>query len=245
MKTLLFSAALAIVFHALLFSLGAGSSPKKGRYQPNKAPLSISIDYVKPSVNEAPLSPKPPEPERRPEAPIRKPEKKLAPVKPRLQKPAPAMKAQIRRQNKENVQEHVDLESLSSLDSAPGATDAASGSQVKEASVPSEQVNESSSTTALPPPIRVQQAIPIYRSNPPPEYPAVAKRRGYEGTVVVEVLVGKEGGVQDFRLLRSSGYGVLDRAATAAIKSWLFEPARAGDEKIEMWVKVPVRFRLK
>jgi protein TonB len=100
-------------------------------------------------------------------------------------------------------------------------------------------------TTASLPPAKVREAIPVYRSNPPPEYPAVARRRGYEGTVVVEVLVSKEGRVQDLRLFQASGYAVLDRAATAAIKNWLFEPAKVGDEKIEMWVKVPVRFQLK
>jgi protein TonB len=63
--------------------------------------------------------------------------------------------------------------------------------------------------------------------------------------VVVEVLVGKEGRVHDLRLIRSSGYTVLDHAATDAVKGWLFEPATIGQEKLEMWVKVPIRFQLK
>jgi protein TonB len=245
MKTLLFSAALAIAFHAFLFSLGAGSPPKKLLYQPNKVPLSISIDYVKPSINDATLSARPPEPGRQPEAPRKKPEKNLAPVKPALQKPAVTKKAQTPFRPKEKVQEYASLAGLPSLDSALGMIDTGSEPRVEDAGAPIQKSSEGSLTTASLPPAEVREAIPVYRSNPPPEYPAVARRRGYEGTVVVEVLVSKEGGVRDFRLFQSSGYRVLDRAATAAIKNWRFEPAKAGDEKIEMWVKVPVRFQLK
>jgi protein TonB len=73
----------------------------------------------------------------------------------------------------------------------------------------------------------------------------MARRRGYEGTVLVEVLVSREGRVEDLRLSQSSGYSVLDQAAMDSMKKWLFEPATINDEKVEMWVKVPVRFHLK
>jgi protein TonB len=91
----------------------------------------------------------------------------------------------------------------------------------------------------------IREATPAYRANPSPEYPAIARRRGYEGTVLVEVLVSRDGRVEDLRLSQSSGYSVLDQAAMASMKGWLFEPATINDEKVEMWVKVPVRFHLK
>jgi protein TonB len=244
MRTLLFSAALALMFHALLFSLGAGSLHKKILLPTNKMPLSISIDYVKPSINSAPLSAKPPEPGRQPETLKRKTEKNLAPVKPKIHKPAVTKKVQTPSKPKEKVQQDASLSGLPSLDFAPGMTDAGSGSQVKKAAVPSEQVRGNVSTAALLPPVEVREAIPVYRSNPPPEYPATARRRGYEGTVVMEVFVDREGRVQDLRLYQSSGHEVLDRAAMQAVKGWLFEPARRGKDKIEMWVKVPLNFRL-
>jgi hypothetical protein len=31
----------------------------------------------------------------------------------------------------------------------------------------------------------------------------------------------------------------------ASVKAWLFEPGMRGDEKVEMWVKIPIRFQLK
>jgi protein TonB len=94
-----------------------------------------------------------------------------------------------------------------------------------------------------PPPLR--EAVPLYRKNPSPKYPRIARRRGYQGTVVIEALVNREGKVEDLRLSHSSGYRVLDRAAMRSVKNWVFEPGRRGDEEVEMWVKIPVRFQLK
>jgi len=89
------------------------------------------------------------------------------------------------------------------------------------------------------------QATPAYRKNPRPEYPRIARRRGYQGTVLLEVLVNKAGKVDDLRILQSSGYRMLDRSALQSVKTWLFEPGSIGDQKVDMWVRVPVRFELK
>jgi len=94
-----------------------------------------------------------------------------------------------------------------------------------------------------PPPLI--DAIPVYRENPAPRYPRMAKRRGYEGTVLLEVFVNREGKVKELRIFHSSGYPVLDKAALSSVKKWVFESGKRGDESIEMWVKIPVRFRLK
>lgn len=95
-------------------------------------------------------------------------------------------------------------------------------------------------------PIRtIRKARPAYRENPRPEYPRLARRRGYQGTTILEVLVGRTGRVIDIRVLTSSGYEILDNVAVASVKGWLFEPGMRGDQKVEMWVKVPVRFQLK
>jgi protein TonB len=89
------------------------------------------------------------------------------------------------------------------------------------------------------------KARPAYRDNPRPEYPKLAKRRGYEGAVLLEVLVNKAGKVDDLRIVESSGYQVLDRSAMKSVKDWLFEPGSIGDRKVDMWVRIPVRFELK
>jgi protein TonB len=94
------------------------------------------------------------------------------------------------------------------------------------------------------PPIRVHEATPLYRRNPVPEYPLLARKRGYQGTVVLEVLVNREGKVEELTLSASSGYAVLDQAALTCVKAWLFDPGTRGGDKVDMWVKVPVRFQL-
>jgi protein TonB len=99
--------------------------------------------------------------------------------------------------------------------------------------------------TPEPPPSGIREAIPLYRENPPPRYPRIARRKGYEGTVVLEVLVNPEGKVADCRIIRSCGHSVLDKAAMKSIRNWLFEPGMRGDKKVEMWVKVPIKFQLK
>ncbi len=89
------------------------------------------------------------------------------------------------------------------------------------------------------------EARPLYRENPPPEYPRLARRRGYQGTVVLDVLVDKTGRVKELKVEESSGHGSLDRAAKQAVKRWRFAPGRRGDDPVDMWVKVPVRYELK
>ena len=98
---------------------------------------------------------------------------------------------------------------------------------------------------SAPPVATFREAHPLYLKNPAPDYPRAARRRGYEGTVILEVLVDTRGRVGALRLLESSGHKILDRAASMSVKDWVFEPGRSGEEKVEMWVKIPVRFEIK
>jgi protein TonB len=94
------------------------------------------------------------------------------------------------------------------------------------------------------PPSVLEAALPEYSKNPPISYPKRARLKGYEGTVVLEVLVNRNGQVDDLRILASSGYAILDRSAVKSVKSWSFKPAKKGTDTVDMWVQVPVRFKL-
>jgi len=83
-----------------------------------------------------------------------------------------------------------------------------------------------------------------YLRNPPPGYPAAARRNGEEGTVTLRVLVSVDGAPREVALERSSGSPILDAAALATVKNWRFSPARRGGEPQEAWVLVPIVFRL-
>jgi protein TonB len=91
----------------------------------------------------------------------------------------------------------------------------------------------------------VKEAKPDYQQNPAPEYPSRARRRGYEGTVTLKVLVDRNGGVAELEIYESSGYRMLDRAALRAVKTWRFIPGSKGNRTIDMWVMIPVRFELR
>ena len=111
--------------------------------------------------------------------------------------------------------------------------------------VEQEQPGSAEPAEALPASPVIREAKPRYRDNPPPLYPILARKRGYQGTVILDVFIDKNGRVADIKIFSSSGYATLDKAARTTVENWLFEPGMKGEEKIEMWVKIPIRFQLK
>ena len=77
-----------------------------------------------------------------------------------------------------------------------------------------------------------------------PIYPRIAKKSGWEGTVLVRVTVEKNGRASKVDVSRSSGHKVLDDAAVKAIKRWAFRPARDGNIPIRSVVVIPLKFSL-
>ena len=83
-----------------------------------------------------------------------------------------------------------------------------------------------------------------YAQNPKPEYPERARREGWEGTVLLRVLVNPQGKPDRVDVSRSSGFESLDRAAIETVKGWRFHPARYGERQVESWIQVPIVFTL-
>lgn len=76
-----------------------------------------------------------------------------------------------------------------------------------------------------------------------PVYPDLAREAGVDGTVLLRVLVGKDGRVKDVHVDRS--IVLLDEAAVAAARQWVFTPALSNGHPVMVWVAVPVRFSLR
>lgn len=74
-------------------------------------------------------------------------------------------------------------------------------------------------------------------------YPPLAKRAGIEGTVVVRVLLGKNGRVEKTTVLKSLGGGC-DEAAVEAIRKLRFTPGLQRDKPVRVYISIPVHFRL-
>lgn len=87
--------------------------------------------------------------------------------------------------------------------------------------------------------------LPGYDRNPPPAYPAAARRAKQEGRVLLAVVVSAQGRALSVALKQSSGFPLLDEAALAGVKSWRFKPARLAGIAVETAVDVPIRFQLK
>jgi protein TonB len=118
--------------------------------------------------------------------------------------------------------------------------------EVKASKIPPSPIEEDDTTETKHPDRRGDSAlaIPHQEGNPKPPYPALARRRGYEGTVRLKVEVLASGKVGKIWVKNSSGYEILDRSALKTVKDWRFIPARFGNIPVKSTVIVPVTFQL-
>jgi len=83
------------------------------------------------------------------------------------------------------------------------------------------------------------------RTTPKPQYPSRAVDLNLEGVVRLAAVVGRDGSVTEVKVIESSGKGLLDRAAIAAVKKWTFHPARVNGRPAPCTVEIrPIRFQL-
>lgn len=87
-------------------------------------------------------------------------------------------------------------------------------------------------------------AKPSRFRNPAPPYPELARQQGQEGLVILVVTVDATGRPVKVILKQSSGFPLLDEAATTAVSRWRCTPGQAGGAPIESVVETPIRFRL-
>jgi protein TonB len=97
-----------------------------------------------------------------------------------------------------------------------------------------------------PPPAPVIQAKvgADFARKPGLEYPRLARREEWEGTVILRAQVLPSGKVGTVSVQKSSGHSVLDDAALSAAKTWSFVPATQGGNPVAGTVTFPVQFKL-
>ncbi len=84
---------------------------------------------------------------------------------------------------------------------------------------------------------------PRFKTRAKADYPEMARRAQIEGTVVVKVLVGPDGRVQNAQILQSIN-PLLDKAALAAAYKWTFFPGKQRNIPVKAWMAIPFNFRL-
>jgi protein TonB len=75
-----------------------------------------------------------------------------------------------------------------------------------------------------------------------PVYPAIARAAHVDGIVILEAVIGEDGGVRDVRVLRS--IQLLDGAAVEAVRQWRFTPTLLNGEPVPVVMTITVAFRL-
>ena len=220
MRPIIFAALLAIGIHGLFLGMEFDCLKKKYIYRPDTRAITMTLTYLQPQV----IQPKPDAIKPAAKSAL-SPKSQKKPVISKKMLSAPAEPEKVIFEESETQEEIIYQDFDSTYQKADIDLAVAVDIEKKR-------------------PV-VIEAVPLYKVNPLPEYPRLARKRGYQGTVVLEVLVDQNGRVGDLRLFTSSGYSILDKKAMASVKGWLFEPGMKGDKKLDMWVRVPVRFELK
>lgn len=73
-------------------------------------------------------------------------------------------------------------------------------------------------------------------------YPEEFRRAGIGGTTLFYFFIDAQGQVQDVRIDRTSGSEVLDQAALRVARVLQFSPALNRDERVPVWVQIPITF---
>lgn len=94
-------------------------------------------------------------------------------------------------------------------------------------------------------PERLRKGIkpPLLKTRKEPDYSNLARMAQVQGAAVIEAVIGADGQPGSFRLVRSLGFG-LDERAAAALKQWRFEPPERDGRPSPVLIAFEFIFRL-
>ena len=75
-----------------------------------------------------------------------------------------------------------------------------------------------------------------------PQYPLLAKQARIQGTVVLQAVIGKDGNVQELRIV--SGHPLLAAAALEAVKQWHYQPYYLNGVPVAVDTQINLNFTL-
>ncbi len=87
--------------------------------------------------------------------------------------------------------------------------------------------------------------LSIQAYNDPPEYPEEARRKRWQGTVKLQMIVNAAGHVQDVKVVQSSGYALLDESAVRKFSTYVLSPYRENGVAMDVQITTPVVFQLR
>lgn len=227
-RQILLSAALVMILHGGLWYWLTQSIETETPARPLVMQVSmIAMSAPKP-VAEAPKPAPPPPPEKKPLPPPK------TPPKPVIKKPPPVL------------QKAPDFAPKSPVSEAEPTPAPHSPPVEAASSTSSSTANEAQTTPAAATASFTEANFRAnYAQNPKPDYPAIAKSRGWGGKVLLKVQVSAQGTSDSVDIEQSSGHEILDESAVEAVKKWRFIPAKRGETPVASSVIVPIVFTLR
>ena len=117
------------------------------------------------------------------------------------------------------------------------ASEPAAMSRLVEPLAPISKPKSTATLTTVFQPAKFKGVVPTI------EKPKEAKRKRWQGTVVLRGFVMATGQIEQLSIFESSGYALLDETAFNAALHWQYLPANIDNEEIGQWVSIPVTFQ--
>jgi len=159
--------------------------------------------------------------------------------------------ADVKVEAKEDIQETAEAPPPPPPDFVPPPPPTASLPEFNVAEAPAAPVNaiRTEVPKAAPPPPATKTAAglpPGMKGITKPNYPSESLKLGEEGTVLISVLVGTNGKVEDAKIEGSSGFERLDQAVLKESKRWKnFIPCKDGETLGTCWVTFKMKMQVK
>ncbi|QAU35659.1 energy transducer TonB [Janthinobacterium sp. 17J80-10] len=223
---------LVILLHAAFFyALQSGL----GQQPPRPEPREIIATLIAAQPAQAPVvqAPQPPQP---------KPEPPKPQVKPKAAKPAPTPPVPVA---KTAPSPQPTPKSITApAEPASAAPAEATAATAAPASAASATASAGPAAPAAPVQPRTVTTGVEYLQPPRPEYPALSRRMGEEGTVMLRILITDRGRAERADIHKSSGVPRLDEAARQAALRAVFKPYTENGRPVPVYAILPISFQL-
>ncbi|WP_019141831.1 energy transducer TonB [Noviherbaspirillum massiliense] len=237
---------IAAIAATLLLHLGLVAVARHELIRRNESPqaLPVVVELLPPPApphNTTPPAPLPPAP-----APAES-EKQAAEAKPSTRpRTKPRAAAAPRKRENPLPKPKDDSTGAAAPLPAPATAPAAPSTSSASAEPVAPPTAPAAPTAAPASPSRTGVSIPASyaTSNRKPDYPALSRRYGEQGTVVLRVLVQADGTAGKVEIKTSSGYPLLDESALNAVRTWRFHPATSDGKPVAEWYQLAIPFKL-
>ncbi len=206
------------------------TQPPGAQVQQNSAPQNPVQENQTPTTTAQPAAPTSTAPDSVSPAPVASAPAQQQPSSPPVAAPAPPQPAPVSAQPQQHVSAAPNPSIPSSLKSQMASmTPEASGNKAPEAALPSIE------------PVVVPEAAErgLLADQPAIAYPDTAK--GQQGTVILQVLIGRDGTVQDAKFLQGSL--AFARTAIDGVKQWKFKPYMMNGRPASVQTSLTLTFR--